>query len=385
MGSWTEHLGEWMETTALLWLLNQLTNSPFMGTLMVTLRFLPMVVFAFIGGVVADRMDRRRLLVYALSGSAFVSIVLAVFVHTGLVQPWHILTYSAFAGVLTSFNHPARSTLLPNLVQKEHYLNAITLDTASVMASRVVGAPLAGFIIGLAGTTPVLGVRAVGAILAIAWLGRMRAPSTPAAAGMETPLQNLAEGIGYVRDNRAVLTQVLLYLLPIFLTNTYTGLLPYLATNYLGIGPGLYGVLNAAPGAGSVLAVFSLASFVRLHHKGRFLLVAGIGQGMAMLLLFAATSSFVLALLLLVLIGAANTLFMTLNNTIIQEMTDDHVRGRVMSLREVAFGLGPAGSLVSGAMAVSVGVPLALASAGGVSIGVLLAIMALLGHVRQQD
>jgi MFS family permease len=374
MGSWTEHLGEWMETTALLWLLNQMTHSPFLGTLLVTLRYLPMAVFAFIGGIVADRLNRRLLLIYALSASAVLSIALAVIVHAGFVRPWHLLVYSALTGIVTSFNHPARNTLVPNLVEKEHYLNAITLDNASVTASRIIGAPLAGFIIGMAGTTPVLGMRGVGALLAIVWLSWLRAPATPRDAKKNTPISNLVEGIHYVGENRAVLTQVLLYLLPFFITNAYTGLLPYFATDNLHIGPDLYGILNAAPGAGALLATFPLAALTNLRRRGLILLLGGIAQG-AGLIFFAFSSFYPLSLFLLVFVGAANTVFMTLNNTTIQEMITDQMRGRVMSLREVSMGLGPSGSLISGGIAGILGVPSALGVTGGIAIVVLLSII----------
>jgi predicted MFS family arabinose efflux permease len=383
MGSWTEHLGEWMETTALLWLLNQMTNSPFMGTLLVTLRFAPLLLFAFVGGIVADRLNRRLLLIYALLASALLSIAMAALVHFGLVRPWHLLVYSALSGLIMGFNHPARNTLLPNLVKKEHYLNAITLDNASVTASRIVGGPLAGFIIAFAGTTPVLGLRGVGALLAIFWLSWVRAPATPLDAKKNTPLSNLVEGIHYVGQHRAVLTQVLLYLLPFFVTNSYTGLLPYFATNNLHIGPDLYGILNAAPGAGALLATFTLAALVNLRRKGLILLLGGIAQG-AGLIFFAASSFYPLSLFMLAFVGAANTVFMTLNNVTIQEMITDQVRGRVMSLREVCLGLGPSGSLISGAIAGILGAPLALGFTGGLSITVLLSILIALPQTQQR-
>jgi MFS family permease len=373
-----------METTALLWLINQMTHSPFMGTLMVTLRFLPMVIFAFIGGIVVDRLNRRMVLIYALAASAVISLALALVVHLDLVQPSHILVYSVLTGVVSSFNHPARNTLVPNLVKREHYLNAITLDNASVTGSRIVGTPLAGLIITLAGTTPVLGLRAAGAVLAIFWLSWVRAPATPPEAREKTPFHNFAEGIRYVGEHKAVLSQVLLYLLPIFITNTYTGLLPYLATDYLHIGADLYGVLNAAPGAGALIATFTLASLVNFQRKGFFLLLGGIAQGVG-LIFFAWSSVYLLSLLLLIVIGGANTTFMTLNNTIIQEMASDRMRGRVLSLREVSFGLGPAGSLISGAIAGSLGVPLALGTAGGAAILVLLAILVALPETRERS
>lgn len=363
-----------METTALLWLLNDMTHSPFLGTLMVTLRYLPMVVFAFIGGIIADRIDRRHLLIYALSASASFSLILAVFVHLGLILPWHLLFYSALMGVITSFNHPARSTLLPNLIKREHFLNAMTLDNASVTTSRILGAPLAGFIIGFYGTTPVLGLRAVGAVLAIIWLLQIRSPAKLPEAEHKSPWHSFTEGILYVAKHKDVLTQVLLYLLPYFVTNTYTGLLPSFATDNLHIGPGLYGILNAAPGLGAVLASFTLASFLNLRRKGLFLLLAGIIQGLS-LIIFAFSSLYLVALILLTVIGGVNTTYMTLNNTMIQELISDQVRGRVMSLREVCHGLGPSGSLISGGIAGAFSVPIAMAVAGAISLIVLTGIL----------
>lgn len=383
MGSLSEHLGEWMETIALLWLVNQMTHSPFMGTLVATLRYLPMVVFGFIGGIVADRFNRRYVLMCALAGAAVASLALAVVVHLNLIQVWHLLVYAGLSGIANSFNHPSRSTLLPNLVDRKHLLNAITLDNASVMASRIVATPLAGFIIDFAGTTPVLGLRAAGSIMAIIWLSWIRTKPPSRVARKQSPFRNFVEGMRYVVQHKAVLTQVLLYILPIFVTNTYTGLLPYYATNYLNIGPDLYGILNAAPGAGAFIAAMVLASFVTLKNKGSYMFIVGMVQGACMFFFFF-SHSYILPLFILVLVGAANTSFMTLNNTIIQEMTADDMRGRVMSLRDVSYGLGPAGSLISGAIAGALGVPAALAIAGGISIAALAAIYLALPQTRRQ-
>jgi MFS family permease len=383
-GSVLEHMGEWMEITALLWLINEMTHSPFIGTLMVTLRLLPMVVFAFIGGIVADRVNRRNLLIYSLLASAIFSMAMAVLVHTSYVDPWHILVYSAITGIITSFNHPARNTLLPNLVDRKHLLNAITLDNGSIMVSRVFGAPLAGVMIGLLGAMPVLGVRALGAFLAVLMLARISVPPMVAKAMNTTPVRDFIEGIRYVSEHRAALTQVLLYLIPVFITNTYTGFLPYLATDILHIGPDLYGVMNAIPGAGSIVATLILASLVNLRRKAFILLSAGIIQGIC-LIFFGFLPVYALSLFLLFILGGTGTLFMILNNSIIQEMLPDHVRGRVMSFREVVFGLGPSGSLISGIVAGMLGVSIALGLAGCASIALMLAIVYVVPHRGKQQ
>ena len=348
-GSCAEHLGEWMETTALLWLVNQMTGSPFMATLMITLRFLPMVVFAFIGGIVADRINRRNLLIYALTAACVLSILMAALVQTGQVQVWHLMLYSIFAGIYTSFNHPARSTLLPNLVKREHFLNAITWDNASVMVSRMLGGPIAGLILGLFSTMPLLGIngtafvmglRAVGILTAIFLVSRIHIPSVVIEARKESPFHNLLDGFRYIGQNKSILTQVFFYLLPVFVNNSYTGLLPYLATDVLHIGPDLYGVMNAAPGVGSVIAVFIVASFVTIRRKGLVLLITGILQGLS-LIFFVFSPAYMLALLLLVFAGAFTTAFMTLNNTLIQELTTDKLTGPGYVFTRSHNGFGP--------------------------------------------
>jgi MFS family permease len=331
------------------------------------------VVFAFIGGIVADRFNRRLLLIYSLAACAIFSVVLAVFVHLGLIQPWHLLFYAALTGVATSFNHPARSTLLPNLVKREHFLNAITVDNVSVTGSRVIGAILGGFVVSIAGTTPVLGVRAAGALLAMVWIYMIKAPETPSEAKRKSPWHNFKEGMQYVGAHKNILGQVLLYLLPIYVTNCYTGLLPYFATEVLHIGPGLYGLLSASPGLGSILVTFVLTNFKNFNRMGRVLFIGGIAQGLA-LIVFAFSSIFALALFMMIFIGAAGTAFMSVNNTIIQQLVTDQVRGRVMSLREVSFGLGPSGSLISGALAGVIGVPFALVVAGVITMALMLGI-----------
>ncbi len=383
LSSWSEHLGEWMEMTALLWLINEMTHSPFMGTLMVTLRFLPRIIFAFMGGIIADRVNRRNLLNYTLLAAAVLSITLAALVHANLIQPWHLLLYTTLMGIATSFNHPARSSLLPNLVKKEHYLNAITLDNAAVMVSRIVGAPLAGLIIALFGTTPVLGLKAVGAILAIFCVSKIHSTEKQSESKKESHISNFMEGIHYIWKNKIILTQVLLYLIPFFINNSYTGLLPYYATNVLQIGADLYGIMNAAPGAGSAIAILILASRINLRRKAFLLILAGIIQGVS-LIAFGFLPAYLLSILLIIIIGGAGTIYEVLNNTLIQEMIPDQVRGRVMSLREVAFGLGPSFSLITGSMAGALGVSLALGIAGGVPAVILLAILIVVPRTRSR-
>lgn len=384
LGSCTEHIGEFMELAALLWLVNEISGSPFILTLVGASRFMPMVIFSPIGGVVSDRINRRNLLVAALLASAVLSIVLGILVITELIAIRHIIVIALLFGVTTSFNHPARAAIVPNLVKKKHLLNAVSLDTASVMAARVIAMPIAGMVIAVAGVVPIFFLRAVGALVAIFLLARVKVPPTPAEAIKGNPWKNLVEGLRYVAGYGVVLTLVLLYLLPQFANQTYTNLLPIFAVDIFKVGASGYGYLQAAPGLGSVVSLVFLASLGAGKNKGRLLFSAGMILGLA-LIVFGMTSWFFFSLFLLIIIGGMATAFMALGTTLIQEVIPDQVRGRVMSLREISFGLGPAFSLIFGGIAEQTGAPLAIVYLGIVCFFVPFALILALPRVRQLE
>jgi MFS family permease len=380
LGSVTEHIGEWMEMIALLWLVNELTGSPFMLTLVGSCRYIPMVIFPILGGMVADITDRRRLLISALLGAALLSIILAILVKTGTVAIWHIIVLSLLSGVTTSLNHPARQSIVPNLITREHLLNAIALDSASVQASRLVATPLAGYLIACFGVVPVFGLRAAGALLAVCWLLFVNIRLLPPAT-TKAPWRNVVEGLKYVRGNILLLSMVPLYLLPMLTQNTYSNFLPIFARDILKIGPTGYGFLQGAPGLGALASLIGLASLASHRVRGSLLFTASgiIGIGFV---LFSVSNWTFFSLFLLVTIGGTITSFMTINTALIQSHVSDVMRGRVMSLREIAFGLGPVGSLIFGAIAEQSSVSLALGFLGSLCIILSLSLFLLLPKVR---
>ncbi len=384
LGSCTEHIGEFMEIAALLWLVDDLTHSPFMLTLVGASRFLPMIVFSAIGGVATDRFNRRNLISITLLAFAIVSAALGFLVATGAVVLWHLIAAALLAGIITSFNHPARASLIPNLVKKEHLLNAISLDSASVMSARVIGMPIAGALIGTLGAAPIFFLRTGGALLAMLWLSRVKVPPTPSQAGRRNPWKNMLEGFKYVAGYGTVLVLVILYLLPQFAGQTYTNFLPIYAREIFKVGASGYGYLQAAPGLGSVAAVVFLASLGAGKHKAHLLLGSGMILGISVAAM-AVTPWFPAFLLLLVIAGGMGTAFMALSTTLIQHIIPDEIRGRVMSLREVAFGVGPALSLAIGAMAENTGVGLAIGALGMVCFLIAFFVMLLAPKLRRLD
>jgi len=380
LGSVTEHLGEWMEIVGLLWLVNELTGSPLMLTVVGSCRYIPMVIFPILGGMVADTMDRRRLLIFALLGAALLSIILAILVKTGTVAIWHIIVLSLLSGVTTSLNHPARQSIVPNLVTREHLLNAISLDSASVQASRLVATPITGYLIARFGVVPVFGLRAAGTLLAVCWLLFVKIRFLPPVT-TKAPWRNVIEGLKYVRGNILLLSMVPLYLLPMLTQNTYSNFLPIFARDILKIGPTGYGFLQGAPGLGALASLIGLASLASNRVQGSLLFIASgiIGIGF---IFFSVSHWTSFSLFLLVIIGGMITSFMTINTALIQSHVSDVMRGRVMSLREIAFGLGPTGSLIFGVIAERSSVSFSLELLGSLCIAVSLSLFFLLPKVR---
>ncbi len=370
-----------MELAALLWLVHDLTHSPLMLTIVGSCRFIPMVFFPVVGGMVADKMDRRRLLILALLMAAVLSIVLAVLVKTGTVAVWHIIILSLLGGVATSFNHPARQSMVPNLVKREHLLNAISLDSASVQASRFMATPIAGYLIAHFGVVPVFGARAVGALLAVCWLMAVKTELHPPAVASRAGFRNVIDGFKYVRGNMLLLSLIPLYLIPWITQNTSNNFLPIFAQDVLRIGASGYGFLQAAPGLGALASLIALAAmpFYRVNVS---LLVATSGVLGTSLFLFSISTSPFFSLALLLITGGMITSFMTINTALIQSHVSDVMRGRVMSLREIANGVGPAGSLLFGAIAERSSAPFALGLLGATCVAVSLSLAYFLSRVR---
>lgn len=381
LGSVTEHLGEWMELAALLWLVNDLTNSPLMLTVVGSCRFLPMVFFPVIAGMVADKMDRRWLLIIALLVAAFLSIILAALVKTGTVAVWHLIILALMSGVATSFNHPARQSIVPNLIKRGHLLNAISLDSGSVQASRFIATPIAGYLIASFGVVPVFGARALGALLAVCWLMFVKADLKPPAVANKTGFGNVIDGLKYVRGSALLLTLTPLYLIPWIALNTSNNFLPIFARDILNIGASGYGFLQAAPGLGAFVSLIALAA-VPYYRVNVSLLFVTIGIMGISLLLFSISTWPILSLIFLFITGGMIISFTTINTALIQSHVSDAMRGRVMSLREIATGVGPAGSLVFGVIAEQSSAPFSLALLGVICIAASFCLAFLLSKIR---
>jgi len=338
LGSIAEHFGQHMETMAMAWLLKELTDSPYYLGLFGVCRVAPLFIFALVGGVVTDRVDRRKLLMNCFLASTCISVVLLILARSGFVAPWHVLVAAAMGAMVTGFNHPARGAIIPNVTPKDELMNAIALDTISVRAASVVAAPIAGLLITFFGTTPLFGARAVGMVLAYQWLRMSNVPPTPGGGKKKAAWMSLTEGLRYTAANGVVMAMVCLFALREFQSEMTQVFLPFFADDILGSGAMGFGYLNGANGVGALLGLFGIASLGNFKYKGWLVIGAGVSAGL-LLTAFALSQWLILSVILLAASGCAVTVFENVNRTVLQQTIPDEVRGRVMSLREAVRGL----------------------------------------------
>jgi MFS family permease len=382
--SWAEHLGQFMELAAVLWLVHEMTSSPLLLTIVGASRFVPGVFLSIFAGALADRMDRRKLLMISLIWMIIFSSFLAVLVFMDWVKIWHIVVISLLESSAVSFNHPSRQSMIPNLVRREHLMNAIAQNGLSVMGSRVVGIIIAGYLLAAVGVGPVIAARAVGAFVAIALALMATVPPTPSAAREKTARHNIADGLAYVRSNKLTLSLIAMFIFPQFATLTVTSLMPAFADEILHIGAKGFGWLTGVMSGGAMVGTFIIAYLYNFRHKGLLLVTAGIFMG-ATLMGFSQSQWFLFSLLLLLVTGIMNSIFRGLNTTLIQGIIPDEMRGRIMSLREFSLGLGSGAALLGGVIGERAGISFAVALSGGMIISFILGLTLLLPRIRKME
>lgn len=338
LGSCTEHMGQQMETMAMAWLMKELTESPYYLGLLAVCKVAPLILFALLGGVVTDRVDRRKLLIICLLGGAFTSIALLVLVRTGSIAPWHVLVASAIGSGLIGFNHPARAAIIPNLTPKEEWMNAIALDTISVRTATIIVAPITGYLILWYGTAMLFGARALGMGLAVVWLLMAKVPPNPTGGKKHGAWSNLSKGLIYAATSGLILSLVLVFALREFQTEMTSVFLPFFADDILRSGATGFGYLNMANSMGAFVGLFGIATLGNFRYKGWLIIGAGICTGL-FLSAFPLSTWLILSLLLLFGVNAFGTVFENVSRTALQTIVPDEMRGRVMSLREVVKGL----------------------------------------------
>jgi MFS family permease len=360
-GAFTSSIGTWMQKVAQNWLVVTITGSSsafFLG-LDSFLGELPILLFTLIGGVVADRRDRRRLLLmsqYIQMGAAF---TLAALVATGAVRIWHVLVLSALTGFAQAFGGPAYQSLIPSLVDTRHLPNAIALSSIQFNLARVIGPLVAGAALAAFGMAVCFGLNGLSFLAVIVAILSLHARHTPVPSGLRLR-DELAGGLIYARGHRPLLNLMVLACATTFLGLPLLTFLPLFAQHVFGGGVTEYTRLMAFAGAGAVSGALVVAWLGKFPHMGRAVLGLQFLLG-AVIVAFAASRALWLSEVLLLVGGALMVMVFSLATSLAQLLAPNEMRGRVMSIYMVAFRGGmPLGSLVAGYLAGRASAPIVL-------------------------
>lgn len=362
-------VGTWMQRIALGWLVYRLTHSAFLLGLVSFSGQIPVLLLAPFAGVLADRLNRHRLLILTQSTAMIQAAILAALVLTDVVQIWHLIVLAIVLGITNSVDMPTRQSFLVQMIEDKQDLgNAIALNSSMVNAARLVGPSLAGLLITLAGEGLCFMVNAVTYLAVILSLLLMRLPKREYKRRAARIWRQLGEGLRYAAGFEPIRAILLILALASFVGMPYSVLMPIFARDILHGGPDTLGFLMAASGTGALLGAFYLASRKSIAGLGKMVPIAVTIFG-AGLICFSFSQVMLLSMFLLFVIGFGQMVEMALSNTILQTIVEEDKRGRVMSLYTVSImGMMPLGSLVSGSLASHIGAPWTVRIAGVICI-----------------
>ncbi len=351
-------IGTWMQQVAMSWLVYRLTGSALLLGVVGFTSQVPTFLVAPFAGVLADRWDRRRLLLFSQSLAMVQAFILAFFVLYGAIQVWHIITLSVFLGIVNGFDIPARQSFVVDIVEsKEDLGNAIALNSSMVNGARLIGPSIAGVLIAVLGEGVCFLANGLSYLAVIACLMAMRTKPRPARGAKKPIHHELREGFSYALNFAPIRYLLLLLALVSLMGMPYNVLMPVFAKDILHGGPHTFGFLMTASGVGAFAGTMYLASRKSVIGLGRIIAIAS-GVFGAAVAAFSLSRSIWVSVLFLLMAGFGIMTQIASSNTILQTIVDDDKRGRVMSLFTMSFmGMTPFGSLIAGAMAGRIGAP----------------------------
>jgi MFS family permease len=354
-----------MQTTAQGWLVLDLTDSPALLGVTSAIQSAPTLILSLLAGVLADRMDLRRMLVVTQSAGAVLAGILAILTTTGTIQLWHVLLIAGLAGSAQAFGMPAFQAVVSTIVERHAIGNAIALNSAQFNLGRILGPAVAGIAIAIGGLALAFWANALSFVIVAVVVALLPIRSPAALVRVEASMwANLVDGIDYLRRERVIRVLVLLAAVPALFVLNYLVLMPVYARDVLDIGaPGL-GMLTAGVGVGALTGALSVAVLRPSGGSGALLLL-GLTVSSTALIVFAVSRWLPLSLVALAVLGAAQVAYYATTNTLIQILVPARLRGRVMSLYILtSLGVIPFGNLLAGLVAQQFGPTVALAGGG---------------------
>ena len=375
-GAFTSSIGTWMQKVAQNWLVLTITGSAsaFYLGLDTFLGEAPILLFTLIGGVVADRRDRRQLLLMSQYVQMATAFTLAALVYWDVVRIWHVLTLSVLTGMAQAFGGPAHQSLLPLLIDKQHLPNAIALNSIQFNLARVIGPLIAGATLAAFGMAACFGLNGLSFLAVIVALLSLRIRHIPPAT-VARLRDELRGGFSYVQRQPALIGLTFLAFATTFLGNPLLTFLPLFAQNVFHGGVGQYTRLMACAGAGAVTGALVVAWLGTFERMGRTVLTLQVIFG-GLVVLFAVTRVIWINGVLLYVAGACMVMVFAMISSLVQLTAPNELRGRVMSIYSLCWNLLPLGGLLGGGLAAAVDARFAVAVGGAMVAANALALLA---------
>ncbi len=367
-------VGSQMQQWVLFWQVSQLSRAPIAVSILGGVRFVVVLALSLVGGLVADRYNRRTIMFLTQSVLAIVALVLGLLTLWGVIQLWQIYLLTAVQAAASAFDLPARQSLTPNLVAREVLPSAFSLMSIAFSTGAILGPALSGLVIGYWGTAWAYILNAISflaVIVALILMGSVPQRASEAPKGLKAALTDIHDGVNFIRHQPLILSSMILDFFATFFASANT-LLPYFSQYVLHVGEVAYGWLAAASSAGSVLVGLVVSQFNNVRRQGVLLMGAVVIFGLSTIL-FGISRIYGLVFLALALSGAADSVSTIIRNTIRNLNTPDSLRGRMTGINQIFFMGGPQlGEVEAGAAAQAFGVPFAIYSGG---IGVILIVI----------
>lgn len=382
LGTFLSFNGMQMLVIARGWLVYTLTNSPLALGMVAAAMGAPIVLFSIFGGVLADRVQKRNLLMAAQSGLALINLVVAILVSMHLIALWHLVLSSLLTGVIFAFSMPTRQAFVVELVGPAELTNAIALNSLATNICRIGSPALAGVLLRVIGTDGVLWLVALSYGAAMATMFWIPAGSKmPKGRGLRL-FKDILDGFRYLRRNAVLLSLLSVAIVPILVATSYQMLMPVFAKTIFQAGETGLGLLMSAGGLGALVGSTLIAALGNVAKRGTFMLGTGLLFGLSQVF-FGLSPSLAPAFVCLVFVGGSGSMFMTLITSLIMGHTPRELMGRVMSIFVMTFGLMPLAMLPAGALAKVFGAPLVVALGGGLFAVFLLCMALLMPRLRR--
>ena len=377
-------LAQNMESVAQSWLVLDLTDSPLLLGLTGLMFAAPTIALTLLGGVIADRTDRRRIMIISQSISATMYCLLAVLIGLERIALWHVMSLAFLSGCVRAFDRPSRMALLPQMVPKEDIPNAVAVGGTIWQVNRLLGPAAAGLLIYALGVGATYFFCFCASLSAVTlWLG-IRLQSVPPAVAAGGVLQHMAEGLNFIRKNQIYYAFIGMIFFNSVFGMSYLILMPVFARTVLSVGSQGFGFLQSAGGAGALIGVLAVAWFAHSRGKGVQAIFGAAVFGV-LLIVFAFSRSYLLSLTMAFLLGAAAQFYMTTISTVLQVNLPNELRGRVMSIYGLAWELMPVGGMIAGGIAEFAGAPIAVGFGGAMVAGMAILVALFLPAVRRVE